>query len=126
LSIRISWRFKPPVNLSVLRYLAADGSENDVLRLGNTDRDPEPLAEFGLVGYECVAPKSESARFDEQNQTEGLDVNHQRELPNVCPRVATRASRKSAVSMRIQGERISWWSGAEPIRPVCGSSQLVY
>ena len=44
------------------------------------------LVEFCLVGHEGVAPKTESARFAEQNQTEALDVNHQREFPNVCPR----------------------------------------
>ena len=105
-------------------HLAVGGPENDVLRIWNTDYGPEQLVEFHLVGHERVAPKTESARFVEQNQTEAFHVNHQRKFPNVRSRVATRTSRESGMSMRIQNEAISRWQGADPIRPVCRSPQL--
>ena len=107
-----------PVHLPVGR------PKNDVLRIGTTDHGPEQLVEFRFVGHERIAPKTESARLVEQNQAEAFHVNHQWKFPNVRFRVATRTSRESGMSMRIQDEAISRWQGADPIRPVCGSSQV--
>jgi hypothetical protein len=99
-------------------------AQNDVLRFRCIDDSSEQLVELGLVRDDRVAPKTKSARFAKENQTEAFHVDHERKFPNIGSRFAPCASREASVGVRIQDERISRGQGAHPIVPICSSSHV--
>jgi hypothetical protein len=87
--------------------LSIQGTKDHVFWFRGPDHAAEHCVEFRFMGDERFAPQTEAARFAQQHQPKSLDVNDQRQLPEIGFRFAAWAFREFCVGVGIQDERVS-------------------